>query len=93
MVRSFPEGLDDILDGFLDKSFYLFLLVGIFSIKFCVGHQMDEEMGHLVNEFKRFSVFEDYFFTVSFFVSFAVSVLIKRLSLEHLEIWIFHVSA
>ena len=82
--------MDDVLDGLFYEQFYFLLFLSHFSVQFGVGHEMDEQVGDLVNEFEGFRVFEDYLSSVSFSVPV---VFVVGLSLENLELWIFDVGA
>jgi hypothetical protein len=68
LVGGFAEGLDDVVNALPDKffDFIVVLLVPVGGVD--IGHQVNEEMRHLVDEFERLAVLQHYLLFLLFFV-------------------------
>ena len=90
LIGSFSKGSDNILNRFSDEAFNFSLFFGDLCVQFCVCHQMDEQMGDLIDEFKGFFVLEHNLSTISFSsIPISVSIFIVRLATENLKVGIF----
>lgn len=68
LVGGFAEGLDDVVNALPDKffDFIVVLLVPVGGVD--IGHQVNEEMRHLVDELERLAVLQHYLLFLLFFV-------------------------
>jgi hypothetical protein len=84
--------LDDVIDGLSDKIFNLTVIVSRPIGSIDIGHQMNEKMWDLIDEFQRFRVLEDDFLFVAFSILSLISFLVVLPSVDF-ELRILHMFA
>jgi len=84
--------LDDVVDGLSDKIFNLAVIISRPIGGIDIGHQMNEKMWDLIDEFQRFRVLEDDFLFVAFSVLSLISFLVVLPAVDF-ELRILHMLA
>lgn len=84
--------MDDVIDGLSDQILNLAVIIGRPIRGIHIGHQMNEKMGNLVDEFQRFGVLEDDFFFVTLTILPLISLFVVLPAVDF-EFRILHVLA